>query len=271
MRFSALLAAAMLSAPLAQATDLYPAQTHCVKLEEATALSSLASLVAQLGEGVSHQIGGDIGMSLSIAPIRDAILLSNPSEVCASAVAFQKNIYLYHTYLTVFELNFADGSQRVIPLIFQAASVQAYHGLGKAPWMGFSREAFRNVTKKEFANLEFTPSKETNLRDIFDSTLGASENVDPTTTSLVPVSVDDSGDKYFLATEMVALKNSNPYLTVNMARGLVLKQSTEGKVSVANYSPLFQLFMTFTDLVNLAAPANSLPATQRNALIELSK
>ncbi len=109
-------------------------------------------------------MAGDIGLALSIASIRDAILHLNPDSVCASAIVFDKNIYLYHTYFISFTLKFETGADRIIPILFQAASVQAYHGIGRAPWMGMARTDLESLSKKEFASLDFEAAKSGSLR-----------------------------------------------------------------------------------------------------------
>ncbi len=103
-----------------------------------------------------------------------------------------------------------------------------------------------------------------------DKYLGINAGSDIQTTSVVPL-FQHSGSTFYLATEMVPLLNNNPYLTVNAARGLAIREDDAGNLSVAKFNPLFGLYVQIAELVNASAPAQKSYADHKAKLVELSK
>jgi len=260
-----------LTSPMAsQSAPLMPQSKYCVTIRGTDGLTPMATLIQNLGDTTSHLVAGDIGLALSIATVRDAIREMNPKTLCASAIVLDKNIYLYHTYLINFTLKFENAADRVMAILFQSASVQAYHGIGKAPWMGLAKVDLENLTKKEFALLEFEESSDQSLRSLMDKNLGYNANTDANTTSLVPL-YQSEGYSYYLASEMVPLQSGNPYLTINASRALAIREDANGKLSVAKFNPFFGFYAQMAELVNAATPRNLSYKDHKAKLIEISQ
>lgn len=265
-----LLLALVLSPLSAQATNTMPQEKYCIAMKGTDGLTPLASLVQKLGATTSHLVAGDIGLALSVATVRDSILEMKPDSLCASAIVLDKNIYLYHTYLMSFTLQYETAADKVVSILFQSASVQAYHGIGKAPWMGMAKLDLENLAKKEFATLEFQPSSAQSLRNLIDKNIGYNANTDSQTTSLVPL-FQSEGSTYYLASEMVPLQSGNPYLTINATRALAIREDAQGNVSIAKFNPLFNFYSNLAELVNAVAPRNLSYREHKAKLIEISQ
>lgn len=200
-----------------------------------------------------------------------ALVAAFPGKVCVTAIPLSKNIYQYYKYLVV--LSFGDGGKTAAaPMIFQAASVQAYENAGPKPWLGFSRGSFARSIAGLAGDAQFTEEKRlfASPADLLARMYPASANpVDPTSRSFVLVPGADPEWTTYVVSQLRFVDTGNPFTSTYIEdAGIVQVQEGAGRTRWAPVS----LFAAATALED--EQWNSRPqggAGRAARLVELSR
>lgn len=258
--FLALAALALLASPsrcaqvcgLASGASL---STYEDSVREAGANLPLAAALVQMGS----------------FPDVKALVAAFPGKVCVTAIPLSKNIYQYYKYLVV--LSFGEGGRTAAaPMIFQAASVQAYENAGPKPWLGLSRGSFAREIAGLAANAPFT--EETKLfaspADLLSKMYPSSAYpVDPTSRSYVLVPGADPEWTTYVVSQLRFVDTGNPFTSTYIEdAGLVQVQEGAGRTRWAPIS-LFAAATALEDEQWSSRPQGGADRAAR--LVELSR
>lgn len=268
---TALLALTALS-PAAHAADLFPSSTFCETNRSNNAVQTFNDLKTKISGRHSEMIARDLGGAFSIGPVNHAITSLRPTRICASAIAFSKNIYRYHEYLITFVLTLPSGETRVIPLLFQASSVQGHHGIGKNPWSGVPRAGLLALAERELGGLEFRDTNASSLDELLKQSLrhGPQEEVEEGSVSIVPILDAQGRAKYYVAGEFFRIPNQNPFLEISGSRGVALRR-VNGRWQAAAIGSLHGFYQAVDELKTKSAPASNSDQAITQKLLEISR
>ena len=224
-------------------------------VRESTANLPLAAALVQMGS----------------FPDVKAVVAAFPGKVCVTAIPLSKNIYQYYKYLVV--LSFGDGGKTAAaPMIFQAASVQAYENAGPKPWLGFSRGSFARAIAGLAANAPFTEAQRlfASPADLLAKMYPSSANpVDPTSRSFVLVPGADPEWTTYVVSQLRFVDTGNPFTSTYIEdAGIVQIQESAGRTRWAPVS-LFAAATALEDEQWNSRPASGADRTAR--LVELSR
>jgi len=259
--------ALILTAALAAAPASAAAPKVC-GLASGESLSSYQDSVAEAGANLP--LAAALVQMGSFPDVR-AVVEAFPGKVCVSAIPLSKNIYQYYKYLVV--LSFGEsGKTAAAPMIFQAASVQAYENSGPKPWLGFSRGSFARAVAGLAAGAQFTeaPKLFESPADLLAKMYPSSANpVDPTSRSYVLVPGADPEWTTYVVSQLRFVDTGNPFTSTYIEdAGIVQIQASAGRTRWAPVS-LFAAASAMEDEQWSSRPQNSADRVTR--LVELSR
>lgn len=231
MRIFALILTAALAAAPARA-----AAARVCGLASGESLSSYSDSVSEAAANLPMAAALD---QMGSFPDVKALVAAFPGKVCVTAIPLSKNIYQYYKYLVV--LSFGEsGKTAVAPMIFQAASVQAYENAGPKPWLGFGRGSFARAVAGLAANVQFTEAGKlfASPADLLPAMYPSSANpVDPTSRSYVLIPGADPEWTTYVVSQLRFVDTGNPFTSTYIEdAGIVQVQERAGRTRWAPIS-----------------------------------
>lgn len=222
--------------------------------------------------GANAPVAAALDQVLTFPDVR-ALLAAFPGKVCVGAAPLSKNIYQYYRLLVVFSFG-EDGRAAVAPMIFQAASVQAYENLGQKPWLGFGRDRFARGMNELIAGAAFQEGKWT-----FSSPVellpvlfpGSESKLDATSRAYVLIPDADPEWTTYLVTQLRFYDTGNPFTSQYVQdAGIVQVKEKEGRARWAAVGGVFNRASEFEDAQWEEKPADASRAERAAKLVRLS-
>lgn len=203
----------------------------------------------------------------SFPDIQALLRSSGATRVCVTGMAVSKNIYQYHEFLVVIEIE--GETKRVLPMIFQAASIQAYENYVSKPWLGFARADLRRIVKDTVGHLSFTDNGA--IESPLDlPLLPATQNADASSKSYVHIPDLEEGFETYLVSQLRSLDTGNPFTTQNLLDVAVVQ--VEKSSGLARSAPIPSFFAAYNEMLELQAKAQPRkPSERAGRLEELSR
>ncbi len=267
------LAAVLMLAVALAASAVVPVRAEGIKV---CGLSSGASLRTYQDSvehsGVSGLVAAAMTQVLTFPDVK-AVLSAFPGKVCVNAIPLTKNIYQYYRLLVVFSFG-EDGKDAVTPMIFQAASVQAYENVGQKPWLGFGRDQFSRSMNELLAEATFQEGAWTYsspvevLPQIFP---GSEDKLDPSSRSYILISDADPEWTTYLVSQLRFYNTGNPFTSQYVQdAGIVQVKEREGRMRWAPIGGFFNRASAFEDAQWESKPASAARADRAAKLVQLS-
>jgi len=265
---------ALFIAPAAQA-----AQPQICGLPSGNGLVTLQDSINETAHS-SVPLAAALDDLISFPDIQHFIAAIKPVKACVTAIAIGKNIYQYDKLLAVLTLTSKDQAQHVLPLIFQAASIQAHDGLGPKPWFGFSHISLENEIRAALASATFNNQSTIDVDGfsplaLLTNLLRAPTIEQPLDSGsqgylLVP-NVDANWTTY-LVSQLRTLQTGNPFTSqVLLDAGVVQIQPKTGFIRTAYLPSIFNIVTTLEVLQDQSSPMQPTDSAHLSALLEMSR
>lgn len=222
--------------------------------------------------GASALVAAGMNQVLTFPDVK-ALLAAFPGKVCVNAVPLSKNIYQYYRLLVVLTFG-EDGKDAVAPMIFQAASVQAYENVGQKPWLGFGRDRFNRSMNELLAEASFqdgawTFSSPVELLPVMFP--GSEDKLDPSSRSYLLIPDADPEWTTYLVSQLRFYNTGNPFTSQYVQdAGIVQVKEREGRMRWAAVGGFFNRASAFEDAQWEEKPAGSSRADRAAKLVQLS-
>ncbi len=222
--------------------------------------------------GASGLVSAALNQVLTFPDVK-ALLSAFPGKVCVNAVPLSKNIYQYYRLLVVFSFG-EDGKDAVTPMIFQAASVQAYENLGQKPWLGFGRDRFNRSLNELIAEASFQEGRWTfsSPVEVLPLLFPASEDkLDPSSRSYLLIPDADPEWTTYLVSQLRFYNTGNPFTSQYVQdAGIVQVKEHEGRMRWAAIGGFFNRASAFEEAQWAEKPAGAGRAERAAKLVQLS-
>ncbi len=248
-----LLAAVCLSAPS------WAQQARVCGARSGAGLSSFEDSAKELGAGVSGVTAAAVRQVYSFPDVQK--LADASGSVCVTAMPVAKNIYQYDEFLVVIAGR-DKGGEWTLPLMFQAASVQAYENLGAKPWLGFPRGDLTSTVRGALADAElkeralepgeaFSPIGF--LPALFPPSPGSAASASDRGYVFVPDV--EAGWSTYLVSQLRALTTGNVFTSQSLLdAGVVQVQEASGRVRAGVLRGFFGVYTGMERLQAQSAP-----------------
>lgn len=206
---------------------------------------------------------------------------AGPQEVmfCTSSIAVDKNIYQYLEHVVSVDVYVANSTepQYSFRLLFQNASIQAFHNVGGQPWIGLNSQQTQQAFASLIASQHFAPlvvpagtEQVLNIAKLTQSYQRDLAIIDAETFSAMPVAANSQGTTYLVS--WLTSNSDNPFASFSMSRGVLVTVFSDKHVEVAeNISVKSDVSFSLENQMDQLGSALSSKDTWTSALLEMSQ